>query len=366
VGPLKVDAYHYPPPFLLVPRAFRLITTDFFRMRELWFAMQALVLGSTVVGLALWIGGLAGAWALLTGVALLAVPIVLFALQIGNFQTTAVSIAVVSVILLLTGRFKSGSLLLAYVAVSKIFPGILIVYLAAARRWRALAWVAGSGVALLLLTLAVFGPRPFLDFVGHELPGITSGAAFPQSERPSVAGANQSIYGLTVRLRMLGVRNLDQHTGLQVASVYGLLIVGLASVTGWRGRRELATSDGRAELVVTVLALLSLASFRSPFVGGGYGLVSTFWTLAMMTAAARKPSARLLWMLAFVILAEGNGLTPSAAPGNAPTTFWLAVSAALFSFAVVIDTWAVARGTLLPRRVAPEATATPMPLAAQG
>ncbi|HWM70349.1 MAG TPA: hypothetical protein VNO35_27495 [Steroidobacteraceae bacterium] len=35
IGALKVDSYHYPPPFLLLPRALRLITTDFFQFRAL-------------------------------------------------------------------------------------------------------------------------------------------------------------------------------------------------------------------------------------------------------------------------------------------------------------------------------------------
>ncbi len=350
LGPLKVDTYHYPPPFLLAPAAFRLVTGgDFFRLRDLWFAMQALVLAAAVSGVALWIGGLPGAYALLTGVAFLGIPLVLFALQMGNFQTTAVSMALVGTVLLLTARITSGALLLAYVAASKIFPGILIVYLAMARKWRAVAWVAGAGAVLLLLTLGVFGTRPFLDFVRYEVPAISSGAAFPQSERPSVVSVNQSIYGVTVRLRLLGLRALDQPTGLRIASVYGLMVVAFAAFAGWMGRRDLTSPAGRANLLLAVLGLLTLASFRSPFVGGGYGLISTFWTLALLTAVAPARSSRLLWLFAFAVFATSATLTPSAAPTNTPTTFWLAVSAALVAFAVGVGAWAVVRGTVLQR-----------------
>lgn len=95
--------------------------------------MQAIVLGATVAGVGVWIGGIAGACALLTGVAFLAAPTVVYALQMGNFQTTAFAGAVVALILLSTGRIRTGAPLLAYVAASKVFPGILVVYLAAAR-----------------------------------------------------------------------------------------------------------------------------------------------------------------------------------------------------------------------------------------
>src|SRR3569832_1144922 len=48
IGALNVDAYHYPPPFLLVPTALRLITSDFFQLRSLWFAIQTLVFAGVI------------------------------------------------------------------------------------------------------------------------------------------------------------------------------------------------------------------------------------------------------------------------------------------------------------------------------
>src|SRR5512132_3893124 len=43
LGPFGIDVYEYPPPFLLVPRALRLLTTDFFRLRPLWFGLNIAV-----------------------------------------------------------------------------------------------------------------------------------------------------------------------------------------------------------------------------------------------------------------------------------------------------------------------------------
>jgi alpha-1,2-mannosyltransferase len=344
IGSLKVDSYHYPPPFLLVPRALRLITTDFFQFRALWFAFQTLVFAGAVVALAVWIGETIGALALLGGLVVLTTPTVLFSLQMGNFQTTAVALGAVALVLLVTQRIKTGAPILAYVALSKIFPGLLVVYLLLARRWRAVAWTAASGVALLILTVAVLGTRPFADFVHHELPAISDGRAFPQSERPNVVVSNQSAYGLTVRLRFLGASWLDQPIGLKIASVYGLIVLALAALAGWKSRIDLSNAAGRMLLVQTGLALMSLASFRSPFVGGAYGLVSTLWLLTLLAAGSRNRQSAVLWSLAFVACAVGNRLAPT--PGHPSTTFWLAASAAILVVALGANTWAVLRSIL--------------------
>lgn len=344
IGSLKVDSYHYPPPFLLVPHTLRLITTDFLQLRAIWFAIQALVLAGAMAALAVWIGEMIGAFALLGGIFVLSAPSVLYSLQMGNFQSTAMPLGVLALVCLLTRRIRTGALMLAYVALSKIFPGLLVVYLLLARRWRAVAWTAGAAVALLVLSVWVLGTRPIMDFVQHELPAITSGAAFPQSERPNVAESNQSIYGLTVRLRLLGAHWLDQPTGLRATSLYGLLIVGLAAFAGWRSRIDLSNPVGRALLVQTTIALLSLASFRSPFVGGQYGLVSMLWLLTLLAASAGTRKTTVLWSVAVIVCAVGNYLTPS--PSFAPTNFWLATSGGILVFAVGACVWAVVRPTL--------------------
>jgi len=84
---------------------------------------------------------------------------------------------------------------------------------------------------------------------------------------------------------------------------------------------------------------MSLASFRSPFVGGPYGLVSTLWLLTLLAAASRTRQSAVLWSLAFVACAVANRLTPS--PNFPATTFWLAVSSGIFVFALGVNTWCV-------------------------
>jgi len=344
IGPLQVDRYHYPPPFLLPLRAMRFVTGDFFRLRMLWFAAQAAVLLMAVVWIALWIGGTTGSFALLGGALVLAAPTVVYSLQMGNFQSTAVALSSVGLALVCanrTNQMSRGAPLLAFVSVSKIFPGILFVYLLAARRWRAAGWIAGSGLVLVILSLAVLGTRPFVDFVGYAVPEISDGRAFPQSERPQTASANTSVYGLTVRVRLLGAQALDQLTGLKIASLYGLLVIALAGVAGWKIRPDLTTADGRAVLTQVGLALVSLASFRSPFVGGPYGYVATFWLLILLASTSQTARARAFWIGGLFVMGAGNWLTPS--PHFPVSRFWLAASGVLVLVAIAINLLTILR-----------------------
>jgi alpha-1,2-mannosyltransferase len=338
VGPLKVDSYHYPPPFLLVPATIRALRADIFQVRAVWFTLQAVVLAVTLLSLACWIGGRTGACAIVGAVFAMATPHVVYALQQGNFQSTAVPLAVAALVLVYTDRAKRGAALLAFTAASKIFPGVLIVYLLAARRWRALAWTAVFGAALLLVTAAAFGTKPFVDFIRDEVPRISSGASFPQTERPDTIPSNYSVYGLTVRLRVLGLDWLTEPRGLAIASVYGLLVLALAAFAGWKHAINLSDPAGRARLVTAALALVCLASFRSPFIGV-YGLLGTVWLMTVLAAGLRTNGSFLGALALVALFCVAGWLVPG--PGHAPTTIALIVSGMVFLVGLCVNVLAV-------------------------
>jgi hypothetical protein len=343
IGPLQVDPYHYPPPFLLLPQALRVVSPEFGAFRALWFALQLLLVIGAFVAAAIWIRGVAGATVLAGGALVLAMPAVLFALQQGNFQVSAPPLAALSFALLLSGRLRSGAAILAWTAVAKIFPGILVVHLVAARRWRALAWVAAGGVVLLVLTVLVQGTRPFHDFVTHAVPSISDGTAFPHTERPPVAPSNWTVYGLTVRIRNLGASWLTQPVGLSIASIYGVLIIAVAAFAGWRRPLRIDTGSGRLIVLQVAVALVGLASFRSPFAGAQYGSFSTLCLLALLAAGTASYRDARLWLLALVLYGVIVWSIPS--PANAPTTMWLLVSGGLLLATVALNLWVAVRAS---------------------
>jgi hypothetical protein len=186
----------------------------------------------------------------------------------------------------------------------------LIVYLAARRRWRALAWTSVTMVATALLVLPVLGAGPWNAFVTKQLPRLQSGEAFAFFEGdPGVIAGNFSIYGLVFKLDLLGVADMTRRVAGQLAWVY----TGFLVVLAWRiGRRPGEAGDRGADVRVW-LGLLNLAALRSPLAPGMYVASGAVWMFVLLAAAAERRSwwlwtrTALAWILA-------GGAPPLASP----------------------------------------------------
>lgn len=328
IGPLKVDPFHYPPTFLLLPGVVRALAPEFFDTRRVWFGLQALVLGGAFLAVAWWVGGEQGRRVALLGLLAWATPTTFASLQMGNFQVTAVPMALMGMMLAWSRREPAGGALLAYTAAGKVFPSMLVLHAATALRWRAIAWIVGAGVTFAVVTAAVFGTAPFVEFVRDEFPRLVSGASFPQTEVPGVMPVNMSVYGLTAKLRQLGAAWLDQPAGKHVAQLYALL---LALFVVWAGSRVRGTADRteprlRLLLAILWLAILNLASLGGPFVPVMYGIVGTLWLLALLAAAADARFERWTWIVLLVVMTTGAMLIPTPRPTELPAASTLAFS----------------------------------------
>ena len=360
IGPLRVDPYHYPPPFLVLPELLRVVDSDFFAQRRLWFGLQNVFFTAGVLGIAAWIGGAAGGLAVLAAPFLLAMPHIATTFQTGNFQATAFPLALLGMCLIASRRTAAGALLLGYAAAGKIFPGLLVLYLIAARKWRAVAAVAATGIVIALAAWLLFGTGAYRMFLTYEVPRIASGEAFPQIDRPHQAHLNGAFYGLLAKLRALGASFLDTPTALRLTSLYGLLAIALGVATAMRARhQEDATPRGRLRLVQLWLALVTLASFRSPFAGFVYAWTGTFWLIVLLAAGAGTPRRRALWLAVLLPFAAGFFTLPTSAVAAGtvapPAVLWMAV--ALQTVAIGVNVWLVATW-LVPKKapgpVAPE------------
>jgi alpha-1,2-mannosyltransferase len=321
IGPFEIDLYQYPPPFLLLPRSALAAGLDFFTIRRVWFVLQAVLLLGAMLALARWIGDRHGTLVLLLIPAVWLAPTTRVGLQLGNFQLSAFPLAVLALIAFDRARTAAGALALGFAIVSKIFPGILGLLLLAHRRWRAVWWTAAASVAVTAFALLVVGPTPFVDFVRYQLPRMHSAEAFFWIESPEMAPVNQSIYGLVTKLRLLGIPGTGARTAILLSSIYALLLVPVAVVAARRLPR-LPGSGCDASLVrlrhaQVWLGLLSLASFRSPFVPDAYGLVGTLWLLTLI--AAERHWRAVEWLVlaaaavAFSLILDG-GLVPTPVP----------------------------------------------------
>ncbi len=292
LGSFRVDLYHYPPPFLLLPLGAQAATGGSFEgVRALWFGVSGLAL-MLALGLVAWrleprarlraIGMAPVVWCSL--------PVQL-GLQMSNYQVLVVSISALAFVAL-PRRAAVGGALLATGAVSKIFPGILLVYLAARRRWREVGWTAACAAGFCALAFAVLGPVPFRAFVEFELPRLSSGEAFavPFSRGFAVA-RNMAPFGLPLKLGWLGVPEMSLAAGRAVSVVYGLGVVGLAV---WAARRP---PRSNAEAAAVWLALLSLGTLASPFAPASYVLVSVVWLVGIARELFRPWAVAAVWVL---------------------------------------------------------------------
>lgn len=331
LGPLNIDAYEYPPTFLLLPRLISLATPDFWAFRRVWFAINFAVVVAAIVLIARRFDLAAGTGAIWLTPFVIVPPAMIVTFQIGNVQLAVVAVSMLAMLLFERRSYAAGGLLLAYVTAAKLYPGVFVLYLLVRRDWRAAAWTAAFGVALVGLSLVVFGWPPFAAFLEH-MPKLMSGEAFPAFRNPAAVSINGSVPGIVMKLRLFGVPGV----GFDAMRVAGwLYTVVVAAGTVWLALR--APRDGREPLVW--LAILVLATLRSPFLPT-YAAFTSLWVATILAALAwsRGPRAVLpivaCWcVLAIVFGPGGLPLKVNAAWSTAQTVVQLVLVAAVFRLA---------------------------------
>lgn len=307
-GRFKLDDFLYLPQFLILPRAGLALGGDFLPLRALWFALEGALLAFSVFALARWIGGAAGRrLALLLPVLWLTTP-VLLTLQLGNFQIAAIAMSLLAMMLFWRQRPVLGSALLGF-AVFKLFPGLLGLYLLAARRWREAAWTIAFAALYSLIALAWLGWAPYQAFFDFQAPRILSNESWAflwlDGLEPVVA-INDSVPGLVLKLDLLGLPGMTPAVEKAVSWVWTLTVFALAILSARRAARM-----SRLELVGAWLALLALAAYRSPFVPDHNGLFAPIWLWALVAAGARLSPRHLAllalgWLLLTAVLPFGG------------------------------------------------------------
>lgn len=294
IGPFKIDAYEYPPPFLLLPRGLRIFSPDFLRFRMIWFALNGAVLLIGLLAVARALGPVVGRRALLLSPLVLASDLTIGTLQVGNLQAIVFGLAMLAMVLFAQRRYAAGGALLAFATVSKLFPGLLLVYLLARRKWAALAWTIGLIIVLVGISLLDTGRAPYDAFLKH-LPKLLGGESFPAFRNPHAVAQNFSIPGMAFKLRLFGVPWASFAAMRIVGWIYTLIALAATVIVA---RRPL----NRIEQPIAWLAILIVASLRSPFLPL-YAVIPALWLLTLLVAVV-APTVRTLCfaLLAWLIL----------------------------------------------------------------
>ncbi|MEO8275711.1 MAG: glycosyltransferase family 87 protein [Thermoanaerobaculia bacterium] len=310
MGTFNIDAYLYPPPFLLFPLALKAVAgTDYPHERMVWFGVSALALLAALAAVAGALEPASRRRAIAAMPAIwLSVPV-----QVG-FQMSNVQLLIVSISVLSWFGFRRarpvGGALLALATVGKIFPGVLALYLVFRRRWRDAIVTAAFGLIFCGAIYAVVGPAPFHAFVDYELPRLSSGESFcrPFSRAFAVAH-NMAPFGIPLKLEKLGVPGAGFSAGRWISTLYGLTIVALALWAARRPRTPEAAAPG-IELPVW-LALLSLGTLASPFAPASYVLALVVWLAAIDRENISPALAGFVWIATsapFLLPREGDFL----------------------------------------------------------
>ena len=319
LGPFLVDVFEYPPTFLPLPRLMGLVSPDFWTFRRLWFALNLAGVVAGLIVIARRLDAPLGTHALWLTPFALAAPTVVGTLQAGNVQLLFIVISAVAMWLFERRQHAAGGLLLGYAIASKLFPGVLLLFLLLRRDWRALGWTAAAGVALTLVTLADVGWTPFGTFLDH-LPKLLSGEAFPGLFRPEAIAINQSVPGLVFKLGLFGVPGMGFDAARLVGWAFTVVVIG---ATAWMA---LAVRD-RSKDPLLWIAILLLATLRSPFLPG-YAIFPPMWLATLILAVAwQRAGVRWLTIALAIVLAIAFGQGAVASQVNAIATFAQTVAA---------------------------------------
>ena len=304
LGVFRIDVFEYPPPFLILPKVITSLTNDFLRVRLLWFAFNGIVILIAMLIIARSLGPIIGTRAqLLIPVVWAGLPTV-NTLQKGNVQLLIVCLSMIAMLFISRKKFVSGSALLAFTTASKIYPGMLIVYLLVRRQWRAIIYTAIAGIVLALLALYAFGLQSYEAFLKH-LPGVLGGEAFPAFRNPAAVAINVSIPGIILKMKLFGLQGMGFGASKIIGWIYTLILLAIIFVVGRRKNNS----------PLTWLAILILATLRSPFLPISYATFPPLWLLSLVIAFQSPTPKTLLilvlgWLSLNIIVPNDSGLDP--------------------------------------------------------
>jgi len=249
-------------------------------MRILVFGINALGLFAVPFLLACWIGAREGLGAGLLLPAIWLNVGAMVTLQFGQVHLLVVVTALMGMILIEKNWPSLGGLFLAMAIVSKIFPGILLVYLLVRRRWKAVIWT-GVGLAILVLvTIAVAGRESFVFFIAYHLPRMASGEAVNASDPSAMAIVMAgSIRALPYKLRALGI-SVPEAIGWLISCVYAGVVIVLTLIAALRG-------GDRRQRAAQWLAVTQLASLSGPTGPTAYIFIPALWLATLYPAQGR-------------------------------------------------------------------------------
>ena len=174
-APQGQEGFLYPPPFAAVMVPFAALSRDPRAAMWLWAAIGAVVLVASVLALArVEASRLVSRFPILEGrgrwflvAAAFAMPPVVGELAMGNVHLILLGLFTLAWVGIRRGDGRGeivAGLAVGVAAVIKVFPGLVLLWFLATRRWRAAMGIVLGALAAVLVTLPVTGIQPWRDF----------------------------------------------------------------------------------------------------------------------------------------------------------------------------------------------------------
>jgi hypothetical protein len=238
------------------------------------------------------------------------------------------------------GKYTLGGASLAFAMLSKVAPGILLVYLLAKRRWKEVGWTLAFCVAFSLVALIVIGTKPFIAFVNYQLPNIQSGTAFAFADvwpdyRDLIIAGNQSPFGFIFKLGALGLPGMTLSAANITHLIYTIMVVAMAFVAA-------RFNGSQYKQLLIWLALLNLAAMVSKGAWGDYIPIGTIWLMTfmvkeMISTGRQKVCMGVCWIFMLLSL----GVLPL--PGLDNPTAFISLAAIGMMITIAFNMWVIIR-----------------------
>lgn len=244
---------------------------------------------------------------------------VLSNLQYGQFHMISIFLAVAAMMWFMQGKYLIGGFALSIAMLSKVAPGILLIYLVVRKQWKEVEWTLGCCAVYSLIAVVVIGTKPLVAFFSRQLPSLQSGSAFAFADtwpefRNFIIAGNQSPFAFIFKLDALGVSGMTQTVAKFTHMFYSISVIVIAVAAS-------RIDGGRTKQLLIWLALLNLATLVSKGAWGNYIPIGTLWAMTFMVrefVSTVRQKLRIVIIDIFMFLSLG--VLPLPGLGN-PTVF---------------------------------------------
>ncbi len=242
--------------------------------------------------------------------ALVALAVVLFPVHNNfhhlNFETLLLALLVAAAADLADGREARAGVWVGLATALKIFPGLLLLYFAWRRQWKALGVATAVGLGVTLLALLPYGPAGAIEALDNFVSLTIHGQNFQG--------------GTIVGFHMQKLGRLGYAIGGAPASIVALHLVAAGLVLATLARRPAPEADDpplEVGIVVLLAVLVTPIAWLHTFTLGYLA-----WVAAVAYSPAYTGAARTAWRTCLWIVAIHASTAASALPLPAVLQFF--------------------------------------------